>query len=86
MSVNPSIFSESTRFHITSQKEMFGKCRLEIYSAAGNRVSILDIPVTSKKEINYTFNRNGLTEGMYIYRILNNDAILYEGKIIITSK
>lgn len=86
VSVNPSIFSESTRFHITSQKEMFGKCRLEIYSATGERVNSLDVPVTSKNEINYTFNRNGLTDGTYIYRILNNGEILYEGKIILISK
>ena len=42
-----------------------------------------DVPITSKKEINYTFSRNGLTNGVYIYRILNNESILYEGKIIV---
>ena len=83
VSVNPSIFSESTNFHITSEHEMFGKCSLEIFSVSGIRVRDLDIPVTSKKEINYTFSRNGLTGGMYIYRIRNNELILYEGKIII---
>jgi hypothetical protein len=83
VSVNPSIFSESTNFHIISDHEMFGHCRLEIFSVIGDRVKDLDIPFTSKKEINYTFIRNGLTAGMYIYRILNNESILYEGKIII---
>ena len=83
VSVNPSIFSEETHFLITSQKEMFGKCRIEIYSNTGDMVSRIDIPATSKKEINYTFSRNGLTDGMYIYRILNNESILYEGKIIV---
>ena len=83
LSVNPSIFSEETHFLITSQKEMFGKCRLEIYSTTGDMVSSLEFPATSKKEINYTFNRNGLADGTYIYRILNNGEILYEGKIII---
>lgn len=83
VSVNPSIFSESTNFHITSDHEMFGRCRLEVYSLTGERVKNLDVPITSKKEINYTFNRNGLTNGVYIYRILNNEPILYEGKIIV---
>jgi hypothetical protein len=83
LSVNPSIFSEETHFLITSQKEMFGKCKIEIYSNTGDMISRIDIPATSKKEINYTFNRNGLMDGIYIYRILNNGEILYEGKIII---
>jgi hypothetical protein len=83
VSVNPSVFSESTHFHITSYNEMFGKCSLVIYSLSGEMVKNIYIPGTSKKEINYTFSRNGLTTGMYIYRILNNESILYEGKIII---
>ena len=83
VSVNPSIFSESANFHITSDHEMFGRCRLELYSLTGDRVKSLDVPVSSKKEINYTFNRNGLINGLYIYRILNNESILYEGKIIV---
>jgi len=83
VSVNPSIFSESANFHITSDHEMFGRCSLEVYSLTGDRVKNLDVPVSSKKEINYTFNRNGLINGLYIYRILNNESILYEGKIIV---
>ena len=83
VSVNPSVFSEATHFHITSKNEMFGNCRIEIYSGIGEKVKNLDVPFTNNKEINYTFNRNGLTDGMYIYRILNNGSILWEGKIII---
>ena len=83
VSVNPSIFSESTNFHLSSDHEMFRKCSLEIFSASGIRVRDLEVPVTDKNEINYTFCRNGLKGGMYIYRIRNNESILYEGKIII---
>ena len=83
VSVNPSIFSESTNFHISSDHEMFGKCSLEVYSVSGIRVRDFDIPVTNKKEILYTFSRSGLIGSMYIYRIRNNEMILYEGKIII---
>jgi len=83
VSANPSIFSESTIFHISSDNEMFGKCSLEVFSVSGIMVRDIDIPVTDKKEINYTFSRNGLTGGIYIYRIRNNESILYEGKIIV---
>lgn len=81
--VNPSIFSESTNFRITSDHEILGACTLEIFSVTGNRVKELELPVSGKNDINYTFSRNGLTGGMYIYRIRNNQSILYEGKIII---
>ena len=83
VSVNPSVFSESTTFHIISYHEMLGTCRLELFSITGSKVSNLNLPVTGNKEIYYAFNRSGLTNGLYIYRILNNNAILYEGKIII---
>ena len=83
VSVNPSIFSESSMFHIISEHERFGKCSLEIFSVSGIRVRDLYLPVTDEKEINYSFSRNGLTGGMYIYRIRNNESILYEGKIIV---
>ena len=82
VSVNPTVFSGSTRFHITSRREMFGNCRLEVYSMAGARVNDLDIPAESRKEIGYTYNRNNLPAGSYIYRIINMGSILYEGKII----
>jgi hypothetical protein len=83
VSVNPSVFSERTTFHISSQNELFEKCRLEIYSASGNRVRNIEVPVTNKKETVYTFNRDGLSTGPYIYRILSNRAIVWEGKFII---
>ncbi|MEI7661118.1 MAG: hypothetical protein WCK34_02915 [Bacteroidota bacterium] len=82
VTVNPAVFSGSARFHIISGREMFGNCRLEIYSMAGTRVNDLDIPAESRREIDYTYNRNGLPAGTYIYRILNMGSILYEGKII----
>ena len=83
VSVNPSVFSESTTFRITSDREMFGECRLEIFSVTGDKVKDLDLPVASKNEINYKLSRSGLASGMYIFRIRNNGAILYEGKIIV---
>jgi len=48
----------------------------------GNKVKDIEIPVATKNEINHTFNRNGITGGMYIYRIRNNGAILHEGKLL----
>lgn len=83
VSVNPSVFSESTNFHITSDRDIFRECRLELFSVTGDKVKDLDISTASKNEINYTLSRNGLAGGMYIYRIRNNSAILYEGRIII---
>ena len=83
VSVNPVLFSESTTFHLLSANERFENCRLEVYSLSGERVKDLLIPVSNSREINYVFRRDGLAGGMYIYRIRSNEAILYEGKIVI---
>jgi hypothetical protein len=83
VTVSPSIFTESAVFHITSIHEMFGKCRLELYSMSGDKMRDLSLPVSGSREVTYTFHRDGLSSGMYIYRILNNGEILYEGKVVI---
>jgi len=83
VTVAPASFSEKTVFHLTSDHSMFGNCRLEVYSLNGEKVRNTDIPVNNKKDVSYTFYRNALLNGMYIYRILNNNSTLYEGKIIL---
>lgn len=83
VSVNPSQFSESTLFRVTSGRDMFGRCTLELFSVGGTRVTEVNLPLTSRQEIGYTFMRNGLPGGVYIYRMRNDGAILYEGRIII---
>jgi len=82
VTVTPSVFKESAAFQITSQNDMFGTCRLEVYSMAGGKVDDLNMPLSTKKEIRYIYHRNHLPAGMYIYRILNNGGILYEGKLV----
>jgi hypothetical protein len=81
--VSPSVFSQSTLFHIVAGRDLFENCRLEIFSMTGNKVKDLALPVTGKKEITYTFRRDHLPGGVYIYRIRNNGSILYEGKMIV---
>ncbi len=83
VSVNPSVFTESTKFRLVSDHEMFGGCRLELYSMNGIRAADLEIPCNKSKEVNYTLRRNGLANGTYLFRILNYGSILYEGKIIL---
>lgn len=83
VSVTPSVFTESTIFRLVSDHGMFGKCRLELYSMSGIRVTEQEIPCENSKEVNYPFHRNGLADGTYIFRILNCGSILYEGKIIL---
>jgi hypothetical protein len=62
---------------------MLGRCNLEIFSLSGDKMRNIPLPVSGNKEITYTFNRAGLSSGLYIYRILDNSAILFEGKIIV---
>jgi hypothetical protein len=83
VTVSPIAFSETTDFHLSSAHEMFGSCKLEIFSLNGERVNDLSIPADRKNDVHYTFHRNTLPNGLYIYRLLNNGLILYEGKIIL---
>lgn len=83
VNVNPTIFSTSTNFHLTSTKELFDVCRLQIFSSAGDKVNDVLLTISDRKKVDYTFYRNDLSNGVYIYRIVNNGSILYEGKLII---
>jgi hypothetical protein len=81
--VFPTSFSESTNFHVLASAIKFGKCSLEIYDLNSNKVQTVNLPVSNNKEISYTFHKGNLATGMYIYRIWNDDTILYEGKLVI---
>lgn len=83
VNVNPTSFSESTNFHVLASAITLGKCSLDIFDLTGNKVQILNLPISNNNEINYTFNKGNLATGMYIYRIWNDNTILYEGKLII---
>jgi hypothetical protein len=83
VSVSPTSFSEFTTFHVVSTKLNLGVCELEIWDLNGNKVQNLNLPVNNNKEINFTFHRDKLSTGMYIYRITNDGGTLYEGKIIV---
>jgi hypothetical protein len=81
--VNPTAFSESTNFHVVASKITLGDCNLEVYDLNGKKVQDAKLPVSNGKEINYTFHKENLATGMYIYRIWNDSSILYEGKLVI---
>jgi hypothetical protein len=81
--MSPTAFTESANFHILASTIKLGTCNLEVYDLNGNKVQNLNLPVTNNKEINYTFHKGNLATGMYIYRILNDNTILYEGKLVI---
>ncbi len=83
VSVNPPVFSGSACFHVTSDRELTGNFRLELFSVSGDRVRDIDLQAAGGKEISYTFTRGGLAGGIYIYRLRNNGSIFYEGRIVI---
>jgi len=81
--LSPSIFSTSTHLTLKSKNPILGKCRFELYSSDGLKVKEFILPVTYNNGIDYTIQRNKLASGIYIYRIINNDSLLYDGKLVI---
>jgi len=81
--LNPNIFSSSAHLTLKSKDPVLGKCRLELYSPDGNKVKEFILPVTNSIEIDYTIQRGKLAPGVYLYRIINNDSMLYDGKLVI---
>lgn len=79
----PSVFSKSAVIKVKSSKNDLSECRFEVYAIDGSKVKEIELPVMGNSEINCTFFRDNLPAGIYIYRIINNNKLLYDGKLVI---
>lgn len=76
----PNPFSESITFEL---KEIRGKSmRFELFDITGRMVRSMVMPNTKS----FSVDRDGLTEGMYIYRLLVDDKRMGGGKILVQSR
>jgi hypothetical protein len=82
VSVGPNPFNTSTRFQVTTTLNNFGTCSLVLYDMLGEEVKNVPVPVMGNT-IDYTLLKDDLKTGVYIYRLKNNGAPLYEGKLVV---
>lgn len=83
VSVGPNPMINSTQFKVTSAFENLGACSLVVFDIMGREELEVPVPVTGNNTIDYTLVRGDLKPGVYIYRLKNNGAPLYEGKMIV---
>lgn len=83
VNIRPNIFSTSSKLQIETTKDILGKCKMNIFSTDGRMIKEIELTHPDSRSLTQTINRDNLSTGAYIYRIINNDLILYEGKFII---
>ncbi|MEI6823043.1 MAG: T9SS type A sorting domain-containing protein [Bacteroidota bacterium] len=83
VNIFPNKFANSAQLNVKTKDPILGNCSFELYSSDGNKVNEMNLPITNKNEIKYTIHRGNLTSGLYIYRIRNNNKLMYDGKLII---
>jgi hypothetical protein len=49
----------------------------------GAEIKNLKLPVTNDRQIDYSLDKGDLKPGFYIYRIINSNNTLYEGKLVV---
>ncbi len=85
LSLNPSIFSESTTISFTSKSA--SNCILTIFDVSGLIIKNESIPVSNNGEYQfvweaYDYNNNKVANGVYYISIQTNKEIIY-GKVIL---
>jgi hypothetical protein len=83
VSVGPNPFISTTQFKVSAPLNNLGTCSLVLFDVMGRQVKEMPVPVTDHNTIDYTLVRGDLVAGIYMYRLKNDGAPLYEGKIVV---
>ena len=81
VTVSPNPFINKIGIKAVLKKENFSNCYFQLYDVYANKV--VDIPLSQidKREINTTIDIPELHKGIYIFRIMNNGELIYDGKL-----
>lgn len=82
VTVSPNPFNGSFSVNVYSLTATLKNCSIRIYNIMGQMVKEQALAVKNGKEIAETVTAAGLSSGIYIYRIINDGQLLYDGKII----
>ncbi len=81
VTVTPNPFTNKIAIKALLKKEIFSNCYFQLYDSYANKVVETPINVIDKKEINTQIDISELNKGVYIYRIMNNGDLIYDGKL-----
>lgn len=78
--VAPNPFNSTTTFYV-SGPDKYTLVRLEVYNIIGGKVKVVE----GISDAEFTLDRGGLNDGIYIYKLLNEEKgdLIGSGKLII---
>jgi Secretion system C-terminal sorting domain len=79
--VTPNPFVDYLNVTIESKEVLLNHTALQLYNSMGNKVNEYILHATNKKEVHEKIQIGALPQGVYIYRIVNDGKLLYDGKL-----
>lgn len=78
IAVFPMPFNNQATVKITTGQNL-GDCVFVMYDAIGKEVSRINVP----SQLEFNIRRDGLADGVYLYRIFSNGQAVSEGKLVL---
>ena len=82
VSVFPNPFKDKLNVNVLSKTANLKNCTIQLYDMMVNKVAEYELPVKGKKQISEVLNTASIAPGTYIYRIMNDGKLMYDGKLI----
>jgi hypothetical protein len=81
VTIGPNPFSEKLFIKATNSDQTLKNCMLQLFDVAGNKVAEFKLINKNCNELDTTVDIKDLPKGNYIYRLLNNGMIMYDGQL-----
>jgi hypothetical protein len=81
INVFPNPATDKLTIQINSKVDKLNNCEFQVFNAMGSLVKEIDLPRASYN-LNYTYDLDELSSGLYYYRVTKTGKPLYEGKFI----
>ena len=83
VSLTPNPAQGKVLVNIKSKSEVLKSCDLQLFDIQANCIGKFSLPVNGNKTISETIDLKNIAAGVYIYKILNNGMLLYDGKLLV---
>jgi hypothetical protein len=81
VNISPNPFQENIQVEVLSKLNNLQKCSIQFFNSNASLVAENKLSVLNHNKISETINTK-LISGTYIYRIINNGKLIYDGKLI----